>query len=53
MEDRTLETMLRDICRVRNWRTIRLRVALYLSFIALMLVSAHFVTERIDVTLPL
>jgi hypothetical protein len=48
MEDRTLEIMLRNICRVRNWRTIRLRVALNLSFVALALVSVHIVTERIN-----
>ncbi|MBC8048839.1 MAG: hypothetical protein H7X92_01665 [Chitinophagales bacterium] len=45
--DRTLERMLVSICRVRNWRTIRFRVALYLAFSALVFLSTHIVQTRI------
>ncbi len=49
MEDRTQENMLLSICWVRNWRTIRFRVALYLSFFSLLIVSAYIVSDRMAV----
>lgn len=45
--ERTLEKMLLSICRVRNWRTIRFRVALYLAFLALVLLTTHIAQTRV------
>ncbi len=43
LERRTLEGMVEEICRVRNGRTRRFRVALYLLVISLVIISVYVV----------